>query len=147
MSICQHIPTDLALKLNLKSEADRREIACVRLVDGRVVNFVHDAVAERQPEPAARLISGAESFFGDRRPLWEATKAPWPDCCSRWHRMCSLDQILLLYPFTLSNASCVESTTEPEKEQNEDIQDYKGGHDQQRNSVDNLFDCVILCSW
>jgi hypothetical protein len=46
------------------------KIACVWLVDGRVVNFVHDAVAQREPEPAAHVISGAETFFGAGCPTW-----------------------------------------------------------------------------
>jgi hypothetical protein len=54
---------------------------------------------------------------------------------------------VLVYSFTLSDPSCLESTSKPEKKQNEDIQEYKGGHDQQRDSVDNLFDGVILYSW
>ena len=55
--------------------------------------------------------------------------------------------LVLVYSFTLSDPSCLESTSEPEKKQNEDIQECKGGHDQQRDSVDNLLDAVILSSW
>ena len=40
------------------------KIARVRLVNGRVVDFVDDAMAEREPDPAARMISGAETFLG-----------------------------------------------------------------------------------
>ena len=40
------------------------KIARVRLVDGRVVDFVDDAVAEREPDPAARMIGGAQTFLG-----------------------------------------------------------------------------------
>jgi hypothetical protein len=54
---------------------------------------------------------------------------------------------VLVYSFTLSNPSCLELTSEPEKKQNEDIQECKGGHDQQRDSVDKLFDGVTLYSW
>ena len=46
------------------------KIARVRLVDGRVVDFVDDAVAEREPEPATCMISGAETFLGAGRPAW-----------------------------------------------------------------------------
>src|SRR5512137_269774 len=40
------------------------EIARVGFVNGGVVDFVDDAMAEREPDPAARMISGAETFFG-----------------------------------------------------------------------------------
>ena len=51
--------------------ADKKlEIACVRLVDGRVINFVDDAVVKREPEATARMISGTETFFGAGRPTW-----------------------------------------------------------------------------
>ena len=40
------------------------KIARVRLVDGRVVDFVDDAMAERESDPAVRMISGAETFLG-----------------------------------------------------------------------------------
>ena len=42
---------------------EKLKIARVRLVDGRVVDFVDDAVTEREPDPAARMISGAQAFF------------------------------------------------------------------------------------
>ena len=61
--------------------------------------------------------------------------------------MCAEADQVLVYSFTLSDQSCLESTSEPEKKQNEDIQEYEGGHDQQRDSVDNLFDGVNLYSW
>src|SRR5512136_957136 len=40
------------------------EIARVGFVNGGVVDFVDDAMAEREPDAAARMISGAETFFG-----------------------------------------------------------------------------------
>ena len=43
---------------------EKLEIARVRLVHARVVDFVDDAMAEREPDPAARMISGAQAFFG-----------------------------------------------------------------------------------
>ena len=43
---------------------EKLKIARVRLVNGRVVDFVDDAMAEREPDPAARMISGAQAFLG-----------------------------------------------------------------------------------
>ena len=40
------------------------KIARVGLVHRRVVDFVDDAVAECEPDPATRMISGAETFLG-----------------------------------------------------------------------------------
>ena len=49
--------------------ADQKlKIARVGLVDVRVIDLVDDAVAEREPDPAARMISGAEAFLGAGRP-------------------------------------------------------------------------------
>ena len=39
------------------------KIARVRRVNRGVVNLVDDAMAEREPEPAARMISGAQAFL------------------------------------------------------------------------------------
>src|ERR1700729_2249550 len=43
---------------------EKLKIARVRLVHMRIINFVHDAVAQREPKPAACMISGAETVFG-----------------------------------------------------------------------------------
>ena len=39
------------------------KVARVWLVDARIVNLVDDAVAEREPEPATRMIGRAKAFF------------------------------------------------------------------------------------
>jgi len=46
------------------------KIAGIRLVNGRVIDFVDDAMAEREPDPATRVISGAETFLGAGSPAW-----------------------------------------------------------------------------
>ena len=40
------------------------KIARVRLVNRGVINFVDDAVAQREPDPATRMISGAKTLLG-----------------------------------------------------------------------------------
>ena len=49
-------------------------ITRVRLVDGRIINLVQDAVADREPYMAARVISGADPLLGAVRP---ARLDPW----------------------------------------------------------------------
>src|SRR6266478_7138997 len=49
--------------------ADKKlKITRVRLVHARVINFVDDAMAEREPDPAASVISGAEALLGAGSP-------------------------------------------------------------------------------
>src|SRR6185437_9849568 len=40
------------------------KIARVRLVNGGVINLVDDAVAQREPDPTTRMISGAKTLLG-----------------------------------------------------------------------------------
>src|ERR1035441_3990202 len=42
---------------------EKLKITRVRLIHTRVVDFVHDAMAEREPDAAARMINGASPFF------------------------------------------------------------------------------------
>src|SRR6476646_1644915 len=61
----------VALLLMAKSLAvgdQKLEIARVRLIAMRVVNFIYDAMAEREPEPAARVVRCAESLLGTGGP-------------------------------------------------------------------------------
>ena len=39
------------------------KVARVRLIDARIVNFVDDAVTEREPKAATGVISGAHAFL------------------------------------------------------------------------------------
>src|ERR1017187_2869752 len=47
---------------------EKLKIPRVRLVHGRVVDFVDDAVTEGEPDPAARVIGDRKSFFGTGSP-------------------------------------------------------------------------------
>ena len=44
------------------------KIACVRLIDVRIINFVYDAVAQREPDAATGVIRGAHALFRARGP-------------------------------------------------------------------------------
>ena len=44
------------------------EVARVGLIDVRVINFVDDAVRNRKPEPATRVIRSPDPFLGAVRP-------------------------------------------------------------------------------
>ena len=58
------IPVALFLVAKRFSVADEElNIARVRLVHARVVDFIDDAMAEREPDPAAHMIRGAEAFL------------------------------------------------------------------------------------
>jgi hypothetical protein len=49
--------------------ADKKlKVARVRLIDVWIVNLVHDAVAEREPNAATRMICRSHAFFRARRP-------------------------------------------------------------------------------
>jgi hypothetical protein len=62
------------------------KIARVRLIDRGIVKFVHNAVAQREPHPATRVISSAESFLGTRRPPWrDARRAECDGMLDRIH--------------------------------------------------------------
>ena len=80
------------------------KIACVWLVDGRVVNFVDDAVAKREPEPAARMISGAETFFGAGRPTWLDTGCAECGRMFRWIYLGS--QMMRRVPLSAPGVEC-----------------------------------------
>src|SRR5664280_912904 len=43
---------------------EKLKIARVRLIHMRIINLIHDAVAQCEPEPAARMISRAQTFLG-----------------------------------------------------------------------------------
>src|SRR5258705_2242826 len=44
------------------------KIACVGAIHVWIVDLVDDAVAEREPDTAAGMISGADAFFGAASP-------------------------------------------------------------------------------
>src|SRR2546423_1079965 len=51
------------------SVADEKlKVACVWLIDVRVINLVDDSVTEREPATAAGMVGGADPFFGARSP-------------------------------------------------------------------------------
>jgi hypothetical protein len=57
-------PDDLQLKL-----ADEKlEIAGVRLINIRVVNFIDDPMAEGEPYPGGQRIGGTQAFLCAQRP-------------------------------------------------------------------------------
>ena len=47
---------------------EKLKVARVRLINVRVVDLVHDAVAEREPEPATGVIRSADTFLRARSP-------------------------------------------------------------------------------
>src|SRR5512137_2175622 len=47
---------------------EKLKIAGVWLIDMGVVDFIDDSVADREPEPAAGVISGAQAFLGAGSP-------------------------------------------------------------------------------
>jgi hypothetical protein len=49
---------------------EKLKIARVRLIHMWIINFVHDAVTQREPQAAARVISRAETLFGAGGPAW-----------------------------------------------------------------------------
>ena len=46
------------------------KVPCVRLIYMRVIDLVDDTMAKREPDAAARMISGADSFLCTRSPAW-----------------------------------------------------------------------------
>src|SRR6266545_3378763 len=49
---------------------EKLKVARVRLIDVRVVNLVHNAVTQREPNAAAGMVRCAHAFFGARSPAW-----------------------------------------------------------------------------
>src|SRR5438093_10818096 len=49
---------------------EKLKVARVRLIGARIVNLVDDAVAEREPKTATRMIGRTDSFFRARSPAW-----------------------------------------------------------------------------
>src|SRR5215831_8509336 len=47
---------------------EKLKITRVRLIDARIVNLIHDAVTQREPNTAAGMIGCANSFLGARSP-------------------------------------------------------------------------------
>jgi hypothetical protein len=65
--------SEVALFLVAESIAIRDEelkIARVRLIHMRIINLIDDAVAQREPEAATRVISRADALFRARSPAW-----------------------------------------------------------------------------
>jgi hypothetical protein len=46
------------------------KVPCVRLIYMRIVDLIDDTMAKREPDAAARMIGGAESFLRTRSPAW-----------------------------------------------------------------------------
>src|SRR4030095_9518538 len=49
---------------------EKLKVACVRLIDMRVVNLIDDAMAQREPKTATCMISRPDAFFRTGRPAW-----------------------------------------------------------------------------
>jgi hypothetical protein len=49
---------------------EKLKVAGVRLIDVRIVNFVHDPMTQREPDTATGVIRCANAFFRARRPAW-----------------------------------------------------------------------------
>ncbi len=47
---------------------EKLKVARVRLIDMWIVNLVHNAVTQREPNAATGMIGCAHAFFGARRP-------------------------------------------------------------------------------
>src|SRR6266536_6282859 len=47
---------------------EKLKVACVRLIDMRIINLVQDAVAQSKPNAATGMISSTHAFFGARSP-------------------------------------------------------------------------------
>src|SRR6266850_1669307 len=52
------------------------KVARVRLIDARIINLIDDAVAEREPESATRVIGRTDPFLGARSPAWLDSRRP-----------------------------------------------------------------------
>src|SRR6266481_3233021 len=44
------------------------KVTCVGAINVRIINFVDDSVAEREPDATAGVVSGADAFFGAASP-------------------------------------------------------------------------------
>src|SRR5689334_15462765 len=67
------------------SVADEKlKIACIGLVDGRVIDFIDDAVAEREPNPTARMIRSAQTLLGAGGPAGLNSRGTKGNAVSTW---------------------------------------------------------------
>ena len=65
------------------------KIARVRLIERWIVEFVDDAMAEREPKPAACVIGGAQTCFGTGRPTrLDSGRAEGDGGVIRWVSSC-----------------------------------------------------------
>jgi hypothetical protein len=62
---------------------EKLKIARIRLVHVRIINLVHDAVAQGKPKPATRMIRGAETFLGAGGPAGLNARSAKGDGVSR----------------------------------------------------------------
>ena len=49
---------------------EKLKVACVWLINMRIVNLIDDSVTEREPEAATCMIGRANAFFRTRGPAW-----------------------------------------------------------------------------
>ena len=49
---------------------EKLKIAGVRLVNTRIIDFIDDAVADGEPEPATGMIGSADAFLRAGGPAW-----------------------------------------------------------------------------
>src|SRR5947209_1332228 len=60
------------------------QIACVWLINMRVVNLVYDPVTQGKPEPATGMVGRAYAFFCARTPAWLDSGSTERYCVVRW---------------------------------------------------------------
>src|SRR4030095_4875894 len=63
---------------------EKLKVARVRLIDVRVVNLVHDAVTEREPNATTGMICCAYAFFCARSPVGFDSRCAKCDRILRW---------------------------------------------------------------
>ena len=93
------------------------KIARVRLVNGGVINFVDDAVAQREPDSTTRMIGSAKTFLGAGCPTRRDTGRAEGNGMFRWnsrwypHKLVGKTfrsgSIVTLRPKTIAPFECV----------------------------------------
>ena len=62
---------------------EKLKVACVRLINVWIVNLVDNAVTEREPKAATRMIGGTHAFFRARSPAWFDSRRTKGHCILR----------------------------------------------------------------